>query len=141
VAAADAERRQLERKAGQLQDLRGQAVLAATTQRLELAERVVRRLATERHPALESGARERVRSLDARIASAASELERHRLAVDAYDQPAYRRGLLVALGALGAVVTLLVVAVILTRPEPPPKPPPSEFDQILEGRDAGRPSP
>jgi hypothetical protein len=70
---------------------------------------------------------------------ATGELERHRLAVDAFDRATAQRGALIAIGAAVALLGLLVAVIVLTRPEPPPPPPPSEFDRILEGRDAGPP--
>jgi hypothetical protein len=126
LASTQGQRHSLDRRGGQQEDLRSQALRAATEQRHEVAEQALRRLMQERHAAVEGAVREEVRTLDKRLRVSLEELERHRLAVDAFDPAALRRGLMLA-GAAALLVLLLFVALVRVGGRPTPGKQPQRF--------------
>ena len=108
TAMAHGQRQSLQREAKGQEDLRSEGVRAATEQFHEEAERAGRKLASERHPAVE-GLREEIRATGKRLRAGAEELERHRLAVDAYDRRSVQRGIAI----VAALLVLLGVGLVL----------------------------
>jgi hypothetical protein len=108
MAQTHGQRATLQREAQGQEKLRAEAVRAATEQLHDEAERAIRKLTTERHPAME-GLREEIRAIGKRLRAGAEELERHRLAVDAYD----RRPVQLGIAIVASLAVLLVVALVL----------------------------
>jgi hypothetical protein len=86
------------------------ALRRAQDKRLEAYQRALARLGDEHAGLLGPEARLRVDELERGLAVADADLERHRLAVDAYDADGLKRG--VAVLAVAAVALLLVLVTI-----------------------------
>jgi hypothetical protein len=110
MALVQGQRMNIEREALGQEGLRAEGVKAALAQQHDQAERSIRKLMTERHAALE-GLREEIRTNDRRLHASAEELERHRLAVDAFDRRALQRG--VAIVVVAAVLLLVLLGLMV----------------------------
>ncbi len=108
TAATDARRKGAKREAGQAQDVGLRGIQEAQDLRLDACQSVVTALQTDHPELLTEDHGRRIGDINAGITRAAADLERHRLAIDAYDGSSFKRGLLIV-GAIGVVILLLIV--------------------------------
>ena len=108
LAAAQERRRAVEKEAGQAQDVGFKGLREAQERRLDAYQNVLAALSSDHPDLLTEALTRRVNDVSDGLARADEELERHRLAIDAYDKPSFQRGLLIA-AALGVVLLLILV--------------------------------
>jgi len=108
VAGAQERRRAVEREAGQAQDVGFKGLREAQERRLDAYQNVLAAVTTAHPELLSEELTRRINDMTDGLNRADEELERHRLAIDAYDKPSFQRGLLIAAG-LAVVVLLLLI--------------------------------
>lgn len=104
-------KRSAEREAHASRELSSASLRQAHEQRLDACEQALTILLAERPQIFASEALTRADTLKGELVELDVDLERHRLAIHAYDQQAFRRGLMLVAGAALTVVVLLAMLV------------------------------
>ncbi|MBW2524091.1 MAG: hypothetical protein JRI23_07945 [Deltaproteobacteria bacterium] len=127
MAEVRSKRRGVEQAGSQKEALQAQGVKLAELEKLEKCEQAIKQLLAERHTALTDDLREEIHGLDARIRTSLLDVETHRQAVDAYDRPSVRNGVILLVLAAAVVIAVLVAGINVGGGAPPP-PPPTDAD-------------
>ena len=112
VRAIHARTNQTEEQAGEARQLAIEGMKQAHQRRLQAYETALERICIERPDLVDEATQARIDQLKKDLAEVDVDLERHRLAIDAYDKPTFQKG--VGLVAAAAVL-LLVLLVSLAR--------------------------
>ena len=113
VEAHHEQRRRVERQGDEVRTMRAQGVRAAEDQRLDAYELALRTVLREQPSFVDLSTQQTVAALDQERGRSRADVERHGLAVDAYDDDAYRRGLIGAVVLVALTLVLFGIAVSL----------------------------
>ena len=104
-------RRALDQQASEARDLRVEGLRAAEQTRLDAFERTLRLLLDDHAQLFDDQTREAVEQLDQELGEARYECEKHSQAINAYDEDAYKKGVVImVVVAVGLLLALFAIA-------------------------------
>lgn len=104
-------RRALDQQASEARDLRVEGLRAAEQTRLDAFERTLRLLLDDHAQLFDDQTREAVEQLDQELGKARYECEKHSQAINAYDEDAYKKGVVImVVVAVGLLLALFAIA-------------------------------
>lgn len=109
IAGVHRQQASLEREASQTHGAAIEALKQAQLYRLDLYDRVLNRIRTQHADLVDTDAERRLAAVKERIKEADVDLEAHRLALEAYDEEGFKRGV-----AILAVIGLIILLVLGT---------------------------